>query len=436
MKKTKNNHKKLRELIVELTQRVAQINTLPPETRKIHDVIAFNDEKLGYVVYDIVNESTQMGRSRSWVLTNREEPLWNKVVAELSDLNRKIVSRQTVGKMLRRFIWKYAAKEWSLSGLPQDAEALTTTIANEKGRTARVYLPIWGLVVRTPPFVIGDVAFKPRTEYPEIDKALQSLESTRQLPAPYRIHTIATTESCGDNDMLVQNAEAKVNQALNVFRAFTQRIVQDPSFKQIGVMGSYYTSEKQYFADSDGVSVGESPEIEGYKLSGTQDRVVDQYLTQLHLANTGFDRISEFLISHPSKFEASLLRGAEWLGEATKPDTLESKFLKVAFAVDAMVGEESENVPDRGKKARIAERSAFLLAKKGHERLRIYREMSSFIGKRDELAHGSRQEVRQWETERFGDYARDILITLVRNDQNFKTKEELANWVLKRSFQG
>ncbi len=160
---------------------------------------------------------------------------------------------------------------------------------------------------------------------------------------------------------------------------------------------------------------------------GIRAVTINQYVTEVVLVKNGFDKLSKFLVSKPSEFEQSLLRSVQWLGEATKPDTLESKFIKVALAVDAMLGEEaSDNIPDKGIKARIAERSAFLLATEGKWREKIYKEMGDSIGKRNKLAHGSAIRLSQWETERFGAYVYTILERLLSRDPTFKSTEELV----------
>ena len=434
--KVKNKLHELQRLIVTLLQRIAQINALPPESRKIHDFVAFEDEKFGYVVYSIVSEvESDQG---SWILTNRDEPLWNEVVAKLCDLNRDVVSPAKVEERLRDFVWKYKSKGWSLSGISGDAQALISTIKSEKGRTARVFLPIWGLIIRVSPFLIGDVEFRPRSEYAEIDKLLEREEPAGKGFSTYKIPTIAATDEHGDDRMVVQNAEAKVNKALNIFRALTHSIIPHTSFREIGIMGTFYPHEKKlYFIKPSQVNTDASPSILwGGELYGISDRPVDQYLTEVILPRTGFHLLSNLLVSTSCPFNKKLLRGAEWLGEATKPDTLEAKFLKVAFAVDAVVGEASEDIPDKGKRARIAERSAFLLAEKGSERERIYHAMRKFIEKQDELAHGSELHVSQWETENFGMYARGILTKLLLREPPFKTMQELVKWVQRKSFQG
>jgi len=317
---------------------------------------------------------------------------------------------------------------------------LISTIKSEKGRTARVFLPIWGLIIQVSPFVIGDVEFRPRTEYVEIDKQLEREELAEKGFSMYKVPTIAATESHGDDRMVVQNAEAKVIKALNIFRALTHSIIPHTSFREIGVMGTFCPHEKKlYFVKPSQVNTDASPSIlGGSELYGISDRPINQYLIEVFLPRRGFHLLSNLLVSHrsDSEFDKKLLRGAEWLGEATKLDTLEAKFLKVAFAVDAMLGDLSEDIPDKGKRARIAERSAFLLAEKGSERKRVYKDMDKFIKKRDKLAHGSELHVSQWETERFGIYARGILTKLLLRDPPFKTMQELGKWVQWKSFQG
>jgi len=410
---------------------------LPKNSRKIHDIIAFEDEKNGYVAYSIELEVT--GDEGSWVLVNRDKPLWNEIVARLCDLNPNTFSVKHVDRMVADFVGKFMLKEWKLSGIVKDAEALVNSIADGTGETKRVFLPIWGLVIDMPSFVVGDVEFTPRTKDVEIDERLRKHESARNKPEMSVVNTVAVTQTTGgDPYMIVQNAEAKVNQALNILRAFVYPTIADTAMKQIGIMGTFYMLPKLYFVESVSIGGGKpSGKSSGGELSGISSVIIDQYVTEVVLAKSGFDKLSNFLVSETSKFERSLLKGAEWLGEATKPDTLESKFIKVALAVDAMLGEEaSDNIPDKGIRARIAERSAFLLATEGKWRERIYDEMRNFIGKRNKLAHGSAIKLSQWETERFGAYTRTILERLLSRDPTFKSTEELAKWVQNASFRG
>lgn len=436
--KAKNKHDELQELIIELLRRIAQINMLPPDCRKANDIIAFADKKLGDVVYRIVRTSGV--KPSHWILASRDQPLWDEVVAKLCDLKPNIVSTQEVDKMLSDLVWRYKSNGWQLSGITKDAAALIRTIVNMKAETRKVFFPLWGLIVKVSPFVIGNVEFRPRTEYPEIDKALRELKSIDMDSPLFKIHTIAITESSGgDNAMRLQNAEAKVNQALNILRAFLYHTVPDLGLKQVGIMGTFHSLQHMYYYEY------EKPHVDtdrwpkylfGGGWSGIQDIIINEYIIKLVLVERGFSTLNGFLTSMPFELARKLLRGAEWLGEATKPDTLESKFLKVAFAVDAMVGSESEDIPDKGKRARIAQRSAFLLANNQKYRQQVHDEMSSFVKTRDALAHGGREYISRWDTEKFGAYARTILTKLLLHDPPFKTIKELDKWVLQKSFKG
>ena len=427
----------LRGLIVKLLKCIAQINTLPPESRKIQDTITFKDKRLGYVVYHTVMETSSS--EGTWILADRDEPLWDAVVAKLSDLNPKVYSVRQIDKMLTDFVWKFQSKGWELSGILQDAETLMNSVKDADVFTRRTFFPIWGLVVNVSPFVVGDVNFIPRAEHKKIDERLSRRESARNEP---KIESLAFTKATGgDNDMIVQDAEDKVNRALNILRAFLYPIVPRAALRQMGIMGSFYSLFKDYFVEGTYNSKGKfysTPEVySGHELFDIHNMVITPYEKEIVLDKNGFYKLNEFLTSlNKSQLQKSLLRGAEWLGEATKPDTLESKFIKIALAIDSMIGEESDIIPDKGMKARIAERSAFLLADVGKKREGIYMEIDEFIKKRNKLVHGSTVTVSQWETERFGTYVSAILKRLLLGNPTFNSIKELDTWVRRISFRG
>jgi len=145
----------------------------------------------------------------------------------------------------------------------------------------------------------------------------------------------------------------------------------------------------------------------------------------------------EFLkrISSPDKFSKRIMKAVDWLGEATKPDVLPAKFVKVAFSIDAMVGAEERNIPDSGKKARIAERAAFLMGPNYRARNMIWDMMSDIIKKRDDIAHGSSDVViTEVDVEEAGKYARGLLAEILLRSPKFKDVAELAKWVRRQAF--
>ncbi len=435
--KDKVKKDELQNLVNKLLQDIAQINNLFPDSWKIGDFITIEDKQLGTITFGVSRKI--IGSDGCWILASRDEPLWNEVVAKLQEIKPNTVSAHYVEKELDNLVWKCRSAGWQFSGILKHIVELINGISDKKTESIKIYLPIYGLIVKVSSFTIGDVDFAPRNKYPELDEQLKELEDTIKVQGSIsKIQTIASTIATGgDHSIILENAEAKVNKALNIIRAFRYPIVTDYGLKQIGIMGTYYTLPKLYASEVDqGSQNGLSTELCEISLSGVVDVVIDNYATQVMFKNVGFYKLSDLLISKISDFERSLLTGAELLGEATKPDTIEFKFLKVALAVDSMVGgEPSENIPDKGIRARIAERAAFLLADKDIDRRRIYDDIKRFILKRGRLAHGALEPVSQWETERFGRYARSILIKLLFHTPIFKDIDELAEWILQKSFQ-
>jgi len=404
----------------------------------VGDIIFSENRRTGSQYPCRVQRLLVSSRYHSWVIVDRDIELWNKVVADLCSLNKNL-SQEWIESELQALVGKYRDKGWQLSGISQDSTLLIDTIRAERGEKTTVFLPVWGLILEVPTFTIGDVHFWNRAECKELNDGLGKLEDAYKIAPSLRVQTVAITEATGDIRSAVSNAKHEVNQALNIFRAFKYPTVESriAGYKQISISGDFLASPKYYLAKvGEWNSHARTTTSEGFNHSGVLDVVIDNYLVEAALPRTGFYKLSEFLVSECSRFQSSLVRGAEWLGEATKPDRLESKFLKVAFAIDAMVGQEAPDIPDKGKRARIAERSAFLLCRKHRDRKRVYDEIHKFIEKRDALAHGASESISEWDTERFGTYARTVLTTLLVREPSFKSTDDLAKWVQWQSFKG
>ena len=115
---------------------------------------------------------------------------------------------------------------------------------------------------------------------------------------------------------------------------------------------------------------------------------------------------------------------------------LQSKFVKVAFSIDAMIGDASEDIPDKGKRARIAERAAFLLGKRYKTRNWIYNNVRGVIGKRDAIAHGSNIFITESDVDEAGNLTKALLRRLLLEQPRFNSLGELATWVKRQSLLG
>ena len=437
---TNARRNELLKLINDLLCGIAQTNIASTAAKNVGDSFTWEAKKLGGKVIDYVSRKT-VDPTGSWIIAASQEELWRDAIAKLRQLKSNTVSTHYVDKKLRDLIWEYKSKDWQLSQMAQDITSLIDSIYDAEVVVRKVFLPICGLVIRASSFIIGDVEFKPRIQCPNLDEDIKHLEEAQKTPQLDKIQTIALTEATGvDDSMILENAETKVNRALNILRALKYPVVANAASKQLGIMGTYYPMQKLYTfeANHSGKEKVSQEVSSGWSLSGFVDIVINEYDAKVHFVNIGLYTLGNWLVSTSSNFERSLLRAAELLGEATKPDTLESKFLKVALAVDAMIGDEpSEKIPDKGLRARIAERSAFIMADKYEDRRKIYADISIFFQKRGKLAHGALAPLSEDETERFATYARTILILLLKliKYQPFKDTNDLADWALRKSFQ-
>jgi hypothetical protein len=437
--KTKARRDELRKLINDLLYSIAQTNTASTSTKNVSDVFEVEDKKDGSKVLDYVSRRMVSSEGSLIILSSQEE-LWGEVITKLRQFKSNSVSAQYVDKKLSHLIWECKSKNWQLSQMEQEIASLLDSIYTAEVATRKVLLPIGGLVTRTLSFIIGDVEFKPRAQCPILDEDLRCLEEGQKIPALQKIQTIALTEATGvDDNMILENAENKVNRALNILRAFRYPFVANSALKQLGIMSVCYPMQKLYTieanqSDEEDLSQGVSS---GWSVSDIVNIVISDPIAKVHFTNIGLYTVGSWLVSASSDLERSLLQAAELLGEATKPDTLESKFLKIALAIDAMVGDEpTELIPDKGLRARVAERAAFILADKYEDRRIVFDEIGKFFQKRGKLAHGALAPLSQEEIERFGIYARTILTSLLKllQHQPFKDINDLAEWALRKSL--
>jgi hypothetical protein len=116
-------------------------------------------------------------------------------------------------------------------------------------------------------------------------------------------------------------------------------------------------------------------------------------------------------VTNRSKMENKLLHGLRWIGEATKPDALPAKYLKLATALEFLIGGDTsdEFLATRGITATLSERAAFLLGENGD--------------------HGRGDTVLQEDFAKFGSLVRRVAFAICNKVSEFKTIDDLQRWV-------
>jgi len=353
-----------------------------------------------------------------------------EICVEISKTNSAIVSVEDVRRYLNELIMEMKMSSWSRRGFLKEVRKTLQFIKEYKGEEAFITLPVWGLILKGSPLVVGDVEFRPRPVEQEMEEEIKRIDPNGN------VKVIAVTLAHGDREMIFNNAETQINKAINIIRAFACPIVSKGRLQEISFEGDYQLLRSVSISHSK-PKVGEESHMTGIGLiqvGGVMPIILEQHIGRMNYL--GFGELLK-IIEKNDKFSRRLVRGAEWIGEATKQDVLQAKFVKVAFAIDAMIGDTAENIPDIGKRARIAERASFLLGTRYRSRVLIHKKMSDFISKRDSIAHGSAKlTVTEAEVEEIGLYARSLLRRLLVGEPRFKDINQLARWVQKQSLLG
>jgi hypothetical protein len=369
---------------------------------------------------------------KSYFLIDIDKKELNSICIELSSKNPMIVAPEDVDRRLSEFIWELKNNIWTIRKIKQKIKEITYSITAYKGEKASVMMPVWGLILRSPSLSIGEVQFIPPPFSRELDDKIKRID-----PNGVGNIVIANTPSIGDQATIFINAKTKINTAINVIRAFSFPFNSNENvFQQISIEGDFRPLQSFSLINysGDGKLSKRVETFNGLGTGGIVPLDLNRYMSIMDIF--GF---SEFLkiISNPTKFGKRLIKAADWLGEATKPDVLSGKFVKIAFSIDAMIGAEEKGIPDNGKRARIAERSAFLIGHNYKDRKTIWDSMNKIIQRRDEIAHGSSDaNITEVDVEEAGKWARKLLSELLLRAPKFKDIPQLAEWVKRQSLLG
>jgi hypothetical protein len=135
---------------------------------------------------------------------------------------------------------------------------------------------------------------------------------------------------------------------------------------------------------------------------------------------------------------AKLVGGLRWLGDATKPDSLDARFAKLTFSLESLIGGEAaeEQLTTRGIMATLAERAAFLVSEDFDTRMEIDRRTRQYYTLRSDIVHGRGAEVAPEDLEGFGSLVKSIAWSLLDRLSEFRSLNDLQFWVKVQKYGG
>lgn len=292
-------------------------------------------------------------------------------------------------------------------------------------------VPVMHLVVREGPFRFGDVCF--------VDLLPESLANDLIARWAYelfdgRITCLAQVRAPGDSTKRSNYTEERVEEALRTLvGALWPLLVRShylvpvvvghhpqPSATPFRQVGSQRFEESRGSLHAPGHSVQLPRHLEEHWGK-------DGLEALLGLAGTNFAG---------SKMAQRLAPGLGWLGEAAKPDTIAARMVKVATALEALIGGDPPregHLTGRGITATLAERAAFLVGQNPEDRDRVHRDVCDYYDKRSDVLH-RRGEVTTEEVADFGTLTWRVARSIVARLDELPDLEALAKWVLNQRY--
>jgi hypothetical protein len=299
-----------------------------------------------------------------------------------------------------------------------------------------VDVPVIYLGPGTSPLRFGLITFY---RFTTEDRATQWWDSIKSLVGEKDenyVDSYARVIGLGDHQTALDNADKLVDEMLTIMRAVGFPITTKPQL-QFGVVNDHPPSQVRPYRIGQPI---ENRRLEGpVSLSWRVGPGVFVYDIQRDLLSKidsiTLQKLQELIESDflepRTETKKKFFLGIRWLGEATKPDTIEGRFVKLAFALEALVGGEpkQETLSARGLTATLAERSAFLVGKTPDERQEIHKEIYTYYGIRSGIVHGGAKQVSDEHIIAFASLVRKVAWALLDRINEFPDVDSLQKWV-------
>ncbi|MBI2757612.1 MAG: hypothetical protein HYX49_02945 [Chloroflexi bacterium] len=250
----------------------------------------------------------------------------------------------------------------------------------------------------------------------------------------YSVRTYARAMSKGDLQISLENAKATVNDMLTFLRAIGFPLTLKPQ-NQFGLINEY------------------SALLIPYRLGVPKENFKLEYPVQLSTATSAlhtyeirrdiFSRISQTTLARINKLinedypkpstdlKRKFFLGLHWLGEATKPDIVNARFVKLFLSLEGLIGGEIND--SRETKIILAKRSAIVTQQDIKEQKKLYNSILRYYKIRSEIVHGVHVRIAEKDFLGFGECVRKVTWSMLEIIDNFKDISELHKWLSAQS---
>lgn len=297
----------------------------------------------------------------------------------------------------------------------------------EYSSSREIDIPLVNLEIDGQPFKIGNVTLLPITDEVRKSEWWEKVKANYPERLEYQIHSFGRVSCQGDSEIAREYAISTIDETLQIIRGLGFPFVND-DLNQVGVLNEFPTwkniplwshliSETYRLDNTSGVVTRLGPKMRTWRLYSDIIANIDGSIIEK----------TSVLMSNQlnlSDMQRKLIFGLRWIGEAIKPDILPSKYLKLATALEYLIGGEP-----RGVTASLAERAAFLVSDNLDERLKTDKAARDYYNLRSKLIHGSSTEITFNDFKNLGELVRRIAIALYQKESNFADIRQFQEWV-------
>lgn len=366
----------------------------------------------------------------------RARLLMDTTVAQITKINPMISEHLIYDKLVYRTIGNAL---W----YPKDVENIQEFIRQsvkellEYEAYREIDIPVIYLDPGEKPLKFGLVAFHRLRDEDKQERWWESIKGLVGNNVDFEVVSYARLTSLGDHQKSLDNADKIVNEMLTFLRAVGYPITTNPQL-QFGVVNDYAHSKVRPYR------IGNP--TENYKLEGTINlswktgpgiapyNIRKDFLSKI--SPSTMEALQELIendyLHSTSAIKAKFILGLHWLGEATKPDVLDARFVKLSFSLEGFIG---GGISDsRETKKSLAKRAAIIAGKDSKEQKQIYDFVQNCYKKRSNIVHGKKEEISQTDFMKFGELIRSVAWALLGKIDEFEGIDDLEEWCTEQQF--
>jgi hypothetical protein len=292
-----------------------------------------------------------------------------------------------------------------------------------------VDIPLVYLVVENEPVKFGLISIFNITEEDRENKWWKNIIASggnRENVCAY-----ARVNSIGDLEKSMENGRVMVNDMIVFLRAISFPLTIKPQH-QFGLLNEYSSllalpyridkpKENYKLEFPVQLSTSTGPRLFSYEIGKDfLDQIKQEDLDRLQKL------IDEDYLRPSTELKRKFFLGLRWLGESTKPDVIEARFVKLFFSLEGLIGGKVGD--SRETKIILAKRCAFVSGRDPKEKDRIYNAVLRYYKIRSEIVHGTEKIIKGDDFSNFGKLVRQVAWSMLEIIDNFENINELHNW--------